>query len=119
MRLNRDYGVIAYPHGQSRNRRAIISPERAGGMMAMPIFNGANLRTCVIAAALCCVPPAAFAVTDEIQVYTGDIEPLGVAGLTWHNNFTPSGSTSPAEPGGVVPNHSLNGVPEWAYGVTP
>jgi hypothetical protein len=24
-----------------------------------------------------------------------------------------------AEPGGVVPNHALNGVPEWAYGVAP
>ena len=27
--------------------------------------------------------------TDEIQVYTSDIEPEGVFGLTWHNNYHP------------------------------
>jgi hypothetical protein len=34
-----------------------------------------------------------------------------------HNNFTPIGRTQPDLAGGTVPNHTLNGVPEWAYGV--
>src|SRR6185312_8572075 len=31
--------------------------------------------------------------------------------------FTPSGGAVPEFPGAIVPQHSLNGVPEWAYGV--
>lgn len=56
--------------------------------------------------------------TDEIQVYDAEIVGVGGWNLTWHNNFTPSGRTTPDFPGAVVPNHALNGVPEWAYGVT-
>ena len=63
-------------------------------------------------------PIAAHAQTDEIQVYNGEIAAPGVFNLTWHNNFTPSGAAAPAFPGAIVPNHSLNGVTEWAYGVT-
>ena len=62
---------------------------------------------------------AAWAQTDEIQVYDAEITAPGKWNLTWHNNFTPSGRTEPAFPGGIVPDHALNGVPEWAYGVTP
>jgi len=67
---------------------------------------------------LAVAPALAFAQTDEIQVYDATIAPPGIANLTWHNNYTASGRQTAAEPGGVVPNHSLNGVPEWAYGVT-
>lgn len=63
-------------------------------------------------------PARSLAQTDEIQVYDGTIAPVGIVNLTLHNNFTPDGGRVPAEPGGVIPNHSLNGVPEWAYGVT-
>jgi hypothetical protein len=62
--------------------------------------------------------PAAWSQTDEIQVYDAEITATGKWNLTWHNNFTPSGRTEPAFPGGIVPDHALNGVPEWAYGVT-
>lgn len=61
----------------------------------------------------------ALAQTDEIQVYDATIAPTGVFNLTWHNNYTPGGQTQPGFPGGIVPEHALNGVPEWAYGVTP
>lgn len=57
--------------------------------------------------------------TDEIQVYDAAIAPPGAFNLTWHNNYTPSGSTSPAFRGGIAPDRSLNGVAEWAYGVAP
>ena len=55
--------------------------------------------------------------TDEIQVYDAEIVAPGQFGLTWHNNFTVSGRMEPAFPGGIVPHHALNGVPEFAYGV--
>jgi len=57
--------------------------------------------------------------TDEIQVYDAEIAAPGALSLAVHNNYTPSGSRVPAFPGGLTPNHSLNGVAEWAYGVTP
>jgi len=34
------------------------------------------------------------------------------------NNYTFDGLKVPRFPGGLVPDHTLNGVPEWAYGVT-
>jgi hypothetical protein len=61
---------------------------------------------------------AAFAQTDEIQVYDAEIADPGVLNLMLHNNFTPDGLRTPRFPGGLVPNGTLNGVPEWAYGVT-
>lgn len=60
----------------------------------------------------------ALAQGDEIQVYGGGLAPVGVANLTVHNNFTPKGVKDPAFPGAIVSDKSLNGVPEWAYGVT-
>lgn len=61
---------------------------------------------------------AARAQTDEIQVYNAEIAAPGQFNLTWHNNFTPAGRQQADFPGGVVPDHALNGVPEFAYGVT-
>jgi hypothetical protein len=63
-------------------------------------------------------PLGASAQTDEIQVYTGEINAPGEFSLTLHNNYTPSGRKQADFPGGVVPDHALNGVPEFAYGVT-
>ena len=71
-----------------------------------------------IAFALFAAPAATFAQTDEIQVYDAAIADKGKFNLMIHSNFTPSGRTTPAFPGGIVPNHSFNGTAEWAYGVT-
>jgi hypothetical protein len=71
-------------------------------------------QICVIA----CGCISARAQTDEIQVYDATIVPPSVFNLTLHDNYTPSGRTTPAFPGGIVPDHTLNGVHEWAYGVT-
>lgn len=59
----------------------------------------------------------AHAQTDEIQVYDARIAEPGQFNLTWHNNYTPSGRSHADLPGGVVPEHALNGVPEWALGI--
>ena len=60
----------------------------------------------------------AAAQTDEIQVYTGEIDEVGQASLTLHNNYTPIGRKQAEFRGGIVPQGSYNGVAEWAYGVT-
>jgi len=59
----------------------------------------------------------AHAETDEIQVYDAEINNPGQFSLELHNNYTPIGRKQPDFPGGILPNHTLNGVPEWAYGV--
>jgi hypothetical protein len=66
---------------------------------------------------LIAVPAAAFAQTDEIQVYDAEIAPKGVFNLMVHTNFIPIGRKLPGFPGGIIPNHSVNGASEWAYGV--
>jgi hypothetical protein len=71
-----------------------------------------------MAVVLVAAAPVALAQTDEIQVYDGAIAEPGVFNLTWHNNFTPIGVKTPAFPGALVNNHNLNGVTEWAWGVT-
>lgn len=81
------------------------------------------IRNFIVAASLTVaasmVAFSASAQTDEIQVYNAQIAEPGVINLTVHNNYTPNGLKTPAFPGGVVPNHSWNGVPEWALGLTP
>jgi hypothetical protein len=85
----------------------------------MCIFEKTDLRAVVvIAIALAAAPVAAFAQTDEIQVYDGSIAKPGKFNLTMHNNYTPNGMKTAAFPGGLIPDKSLNGVTEWAYGVT-
>lgn len=75
------------------------------------------LWACALLVVVALASPA-FAQGDEIQVYDGGLAPVGVANLTVHNNYTPRGVKTPAFPGAIVSDKSLNGVPEWAYGVT-
>ncbi len=77
------------------------------------IAGGAILVLCLILLA------AAHAQIDEIQVYTGEINKPDEFSITLHDNYTAFGPTRPAFIGGIVPNHSLNGVPEYALGITP
>ena len=77
-----------------------------------------RLAAIVVVVALLAFPDLAFAQADEIQVYDGGLAPVGTFNLTVHNNFTPMGGKIPAFAGAVVPDKSLNGVPEWALGVT-
>jgi hypothetical protein len=72
----------------------------------------------LLAALIAMIPTLAWAQTDEIQVYDARIAPVGTFNLTVHDNYIANGSKTPSFPGGLIPNHSFNGVPEWAYGVT-
>jgi hypothetical protein len=81
-----------------------------------------RLKAVIIPAAAACLvlvfwSANAWAQTDEIQVYDAEIAEPGTFNLMVHNNFTPSGLKTPRFPGGLVPNQTLNGVPEWDYGV--
>ena len=63
------------------------------------------------------VPQMVSGQTDEIQVYDGRLAAKGRFNLTLHNNFIPEGLRTPAFAGALLADRSLNGVPEWAYGV--
>jgi hypothetical protein len=63
------------------------------------------------------LPLVGLAQADEIQVYDGGLAPVGKFNLTLHDNFTPDGLKVAAIPNGIIPDKSLNGVAEWAYGV--
>jgi hypothetical protein len=55
---------------------------------------------------------------DEIQVYNAEIAEINQWTIQQHLNYTFIGRTVPDYAGGLVPNHSLNGTPELAYGIT-
>jgi len=55
---------------------------------------------------------------DEIQVYNAGIAAPGQFTIQQHLNYVGKGQTQPAYPGGLVSNGSINGTPEFAYGVT-
>jgi hypothetical protein len=82
--------------------------------MRFPLLAGAAALLGVFA-----WPVAARAQTDEIQVYTAEIADPGEFTLEIHDNYTPDGLKTPDFPGAFAPNHTLNGVPEWAYGAKP
>ncbi|WP_245302365.1 hypothetical protein [Bradyrhizobium sp. LTSP885] len=56
--------------------------------------------------------------TDEIQVYNASIADPGQFTIQQHLNYVGIGQKDPPFPGGFPSNHSLNGTPEFAYGMT-
>lgn len=71
----------------------------------------------LIGVALAVVPKVAFAQTDEIQVYDAEIEEQGKFNIMVHSNFTAIGRKTANFPGGIIPDHSVDGALEWAWGV--
>ena len=61
---------------------------------------------------------AADQVHDEIQVYNAEIAEVGQWTYEQHLNYAAVGQTQPGFPGGFSSNHSLQGTPEFAYGLT-
>jgi hypothetical protein len=55
---------------------------------------------------------------DEIQVYNAGIAAPGQFTIQQHLNYIPLGVKEPPFPGGLVSHSSINGTPEFAYGVT-
>ena len=75
---------------------------------------------------LCLLASAAFPLllsqpaeaTDEIQVYNAGIAAPGQFTIQQHLNYIPLGIKDPPFPGGLISHNSINGTPEFAYGVT-
>jgi hypothetical protein len=86
--------------------------------VALPIVRLFCRSQSLLACALLAVPVVAVAQTDEIQVYDAVIAEPGIFNVMLHTNYTPIGRENPDYPGGIIPNHSVNGALEWAYGVT-
>lgn len=61
---------------------------------------------------------AADEVHDEIQVYNAEIADVGQWTFQQHLNYALHGQTLPEFPGAFISNHSLQGTPEFAYGMT-
>jgi hypothetical protein len=57
-------------------------------------------------------------VHDEIQVYNAEIAEVGQWTYEQHLNYAAIGQTQPEFLGGFTSNHSLQGTPEFAYGMT-
>jgi hypothetical protein len=56
--------------------------------------------------------------TDEIQVYNAGIADVGQFTIQQHLNYIALGQKDPPFPGGIPSHNSLNGTPEFAYGMT-
>src|SRR5580692_4843797 len=56
-------------------------------------------------------------VHDEIQVYNAEIASVGQWTYQQHLNYAGSGQTQSEVPGGFSSNKSLQGTPEFAYGI--
>lgn len=56
--------------------------------------------------------------TDEIQVYNAGIAEVGQLTIQQHLNYVPLGVKEPPFPGGLISHNSINGTPEFAYGLT-
>ena len=85
-------------------------------------FNSSRVQmlaglSCMILALL--ATPARAELTDEIQVYTDDINKPGDVHLELHLNTTPQGRTQPDYAGEITPNHGTRITPEFSYGLTP
>ena len=73
------------------------------------------------AALSCCSPLVALGaeqVHDEIQVYNAEIADVGQWTIEQHLNYAWRGQTQPDFPGAFTSNRSLQGTPEFAFGLT-
>jgi hypothetical protein len=87
--------------------------------MTKRCFRRASRRLCLlVSAALPVVWAQPAKAVDEIQVYNAGIAAVGQFTIQQHLNYIALGLKDPPFPGGLVSNHSINGTPEFAYGVT-
>jgi hypothetical protein len=60
----------------------------------------------------------AMAASDEIQVYTDDMNEPGEFGLELHANYVMDGASRPGYAGGSHSQHMLQATPEFSYGIS-
>src|ERR1700704_102462 len=79
---------------------------------------GARRLYSLVGAALWIVLAQPAKAVDEIQVYNAGIAAPGQFTIQQHLNYIPLGVKDPPFPGGLVSHNSINGTPEFAYGLT-
>ena len=88
-------------------------------MMKNRFGRGSRRRLYLLAsAALWIVLAQPAKAVDEIQVYNAGIAAPGQFTIQQHLNYIPLGVKDPPFPRGLVSHNSINGTPEFAYGVT-
>src|SRR5258708_2617475 len=88
-------------------------------MMKRCFRHGLRRRLCLLAgAAFSVVLGQPAKAVDEIQVYNAGIAAVGYCTLQQRCTYVALGQKEPPFPGGLVSHHSINGTPEFAYGVT-
>jgi hypothetical protein len=87
-------------------------------LCASPAVISCHRRILPSAAILLAASTLSAHAVDEIQVYNAEIAKVGQWTLQLHLNYAINGRKEPDFPGGLIPNHALNGTPEWAYGIT-
>lgn len=60
----------------------------------------------------------AWAASDEIQVYTDDMNEPGQYGVELHLNYVPKGSKEISHDGEIASNHRFQATPEFSYGIS-
>jgi len=76
------------------------------------------VKTITASVAVLLATASAALADDEIQIYNAQIAAVGQWTIEQHLNYTIDGRKQPDFPVGLVPNHALNGTPEFAYGIT-
>jgi hypothetical protein len=95
-----------------RRQHAVIAQEAGRTMLC------AVRRSLPCAAVLLILAAAPARAVDEIQVYNAEIAEIGKWTFQLHLNYAFSGRKEPDFPGGLIPNHALQGTGEWAWGIT-
>ncbi len=88
---------------RNKNNSSIVSLIRACGVLSIAVM---------------LMPMPAWAISDEIQVYTDDINEPGERGLELHVNTTPRGRNTPGYPGELPAYRGLRVTPEFSWGLT-
>jgi hypothetical protein len=115
-------GGAKLPHGQPPFHAKMTGEsrrQRSPSICTIPVVNKRIFSAFLLAAVpMVVAEPSAALPADEIQVYNAEIAEVGQWTFQQHLNYTLRGRTEPEFSGGLIPNHSLNGTPELAYGVT-
>lgn len=111
--------IVTRTHGRAEVLRTLATEAEAQLRTSIP--RSSARFACAVVLISVIGPGAALAIDqvhDEIQIYNAEINDVGQWSYEQHLNFAPVGQTQPEFPGGFTSNQSLQGTPEFAYGVT-
>jgi hypothetical protein len=98
--------------------RSTITNFVSGSLKTASATMTATTKALAAAAVVLIASAGAGFADDEIQIYNAQIAAVGQWTFEQHLNYTFNGRKQADFPGGLVPNHALNGTPEFAYGMT-